>query len=75
MRIAKWNRIKNHGLTLEGVREVKDEYDENQRKKHARVFSICDLVRYSSLRRHLLPLGALKFLMMFIYYAPGLLLS
>jgi hypothetical protein len=40
-----------------------------------RVFSIVDLVRYGSLRRHLIPLGALKFLMMFIYYAPGLLLN
>ena len=39
------------------------------------MFSIIDLVRYDSLRKHLIPLGALKFLMMFIYYTPGLLLG
>lgn len=75
LRIAAWNRTEEHGLTLSGVREIKEEYDENQRKKHARVFTIVDLVRYKSLRAHILPLGALKFLMMFIYYAPGLLLN
>jgi hypothetical protein len=75
MRIAKWNRVSEDVLTLESVREIKEEYDENQRKKHARVFSIVDLVRYKSLRSHLLPLGVLKFIMMFIYYAPGLLLN
>lgn len=39
------------------------------------MFSIVDLVRYKSLRAHIIPLGILKFLMMFIYYAPGLLLN
>jgi hypothetical protein len=67
--------VRGHGLTLEGVREIKEEYDENQKKKHARVFSIVDLVRYKSLRSHIIPLGLLKFMSMFIYYAPGLLLN
>ena len=75
LRIAKWNRRDEHGLTLEAVREIKDEYDENQKKNHSQVFSIIDLYRYKSLRANIIPLGALKFMMMFIFYAPGLLLS
>lgn len=57
------------------MREIKDEYDENQEKNHSRVFSIIDLYRFKSLRANIIPLGTLKFMMMFIFYAPGLLLN
>ena len=75
MRIAKWNGVTDHGLTLEGVKEIKDEYDENQRKKHAKVFSIVDIVRFKSLRSQLFPMGANRFIIAFLFFAPALLLN
>lgn len=75
MRIAKLNRKTDHGITIEGISELKDEYDANQKSKHNKIFTIPDLIRFKSLRGNLLPLGFLKFMSMFIYYAPGLLLD
>jgi hypothetical protein len=72
MRIAKWNQVTDHGLTLEGVKEIKEEYDENQKKKHAKVFSIIDLFRYESLRSQLFPMCSLRFIVFFLYYVPAL---
>ena len=39
------------------------------------MFSIIDIFKFDSLRAHIIPLGALKFVMMFIFYAPGILLG
>ncbi len=57
------------------MKEIKDEYDENQRKKHAKVFSIIDIFRFKSLRSQLFPMGANRFIIAFLFFGPALLLD
>lgn len=76
MRIAERNKVSNHDITLEEMTIVYERYHDNQLKKdHAHFFTFIDLLRFESLRTDFFKVGFSFFILMFLLYAPVLLLD
>ena len=75
MRIAAINQETEHNLTRDEIQIVYEAYHKNQRnKEHGYFFTFVDIIRYPSLRIDFLKHGLSFFALMFLLYAPVLLL-
>lgn len=75
MRIAERNEVANHGLTLEEIVGLQDEYKENQKKKHNYTLNFFDLFKYGSVRGDFLKLSLMMFIFFFLLYGPSFVLD